>query len=332
MGRGNSGRCRRHNHEHPSLEAELQLKKRGVVMTAAMRDWQGAMRESSGASRLVVENIVVPLDGSDTAKLALPVAKTLARLQDSTLHIVYVGEQPGTPRQTLQELGLSVNDLRGAVIDYATGAPAEAILRMAMELPNSLIAMCTHSMAPDKTSLGSVSEALLGAAPPRLLLMTPDASRELWCPHRVLLAHDGSPSAASAILPAAEVAQLSGAEVVALHVAAPNAEHPDEPGSLPAPRYIDQPQHEWRSWAGEFVERMLALGGSTAGITFKLLVTGGQPGSEIAQFARDNKSDLVILPWHGKWQNQKGGAVEAIVRRSACPVLLICTATVGTRS
>jgi nucleotide-binding universal stress UspA family protein len=296
-------------------------------MTAAMRDWQGAIRESSSSSKYVVENIVVPLDGSDEAKLALPVAYAIAQLHGSTLHVIHVGQQPGTPRHTVQELGLSGKDLRGAVIGHATGAPAEAILRIAGELPNSLIVTCTDAIAPDMTSLGAMSEALLDAAPPQLLLMTPAASSEAWTPRRVLLAHDGSPSADSAILPAAELAQLSGAEVVALHVAAPRAEQPDEPGCLPAPRYVDQPQHEWPSWAGEFVNRMLALGGSKAAINFKLLVTGGQPGSEIAQFAINNEADLVILPWHGKWQAQRGGAVEAVVRRSGCPVLLICTIT-----
>lgn len=300
--------------------------KRKVAMTAAMwENRQFAMQECPSATRFVVENVIVPLDRSDTAKLVLSVARGLAKLQDSTLRIVCVGEQPGAQGQALHELGLNGEDLRGAVIDSATGAPAETVLRLATELPNSLIAMCTHRMAPDETSLGPLPEALLDAAPERLLLMTPKAGRDLWCPRRLLLAHDGSPSADSAILPAAELAQLCSAEVIALHVAALRAEKPNEPGSLPAPRYIDQRQHEWPSWASEFASRMLALGGSAEAINFKLLVTAGQPGSEIAQFARDNDSDLVILPWHGKWQDQRGGAVEAVVRHSACPVLLICT-------
>jgi nucleotide-binding universal stress UspA family protein len=287
---------------------------------------QFATHESS-SGRFLVENVIVPLDRSDTAKLVLSVAKPLAQLQNSMLRIVCIGEQPSDVGQALRDLGLSGEDLRGAVIDCVNSAPAEAVLRLATDLPNPLIAICTHSMAPDETSLGPLVAALLDAAPPRLLLMTPDAGRDLWCPRRLLLAHDGSPSADSAILPAAELAQLSSAEVIALHVAAPRAEKPNEPGSLPAPRYIDQPQHEWPSWAGEFASRMLALGGSADAINFKLLVTAGQPGSEIAQFARDNESDLVILPWHGKWQEQRGGAVEAVVRHSACPVLLICTRT-----
>lgn len=295
-------------------------------MTAAMRDWQGAMREMSGSTKFAIENVVVPLDGSDSAKLALRVANPLAHFQKSTVHVLYAGEQPCTPRETFQELGLSSTEIHGAVIHHATGTPADAILRMAGELPNAVIVMCTHSTEQSE-SLGAVSEAVLNAAPERIVLMTPDAGREPWNPRRILLAHDGSPSADAAILPAAEIARLSGAEVIALHVAAPKAQHPEEPGSLPAPRYIDQPQHEWPAWASEFVTRMLALGGSAAAINFKLLVTGGQPGSEIAQFARDNQTDLVVLPWHGKWPEQRGRAVEAVVRRSGCPVLLIRTTT-----
>jgi nucleotide-binding universal stress UspA family protein len=143
------------------------------------------------------------------------------------------------------------------------------------------------------------------------------------------MAHDGTPSADAAIAPTAELAQHAAAEVIALHVAARGSSAPDEPGSLTAPRYIDQPQHEWPAWAGEFVERMMALGAPATAINFKLLVTGGQPGSEIAQFARDNRVDLVVLPWHGNWAPQRTGAIDVIVRRSGCPVLLLCTTVVS---
>jgi nucleotide-binding universal stress UspA family protein len=112
--------------------------------------------------------------------------------------------------------------------------------------------------------------------------------------------------------------------VLVLHVAARKISHPMlEPGSLPAPRYVDQPQHEWPAWAGEFMERMMALGTLPAAVNFKLLVTGGQPGSEIAQFASDNNADLVVLALHGHQQPECAGALETVVRRSGCPVLLI---------
>ena len=107
-----------------------------------------------------------------------------------------------------------------------------------------------------------------------------------------------------------------------MHVAARRSEAP-APGSLPAPRYIDQPQHEWPTWASEFVNRMLALGHHPGVVNFKLLVAGGQPGSEVAHSARENCADLVVVPWQGTWESQRPGAVKAIVANSGCPVLLI---------
>jgi nucleotide-binding universal stress UspA family protein len=139
-----------------------------------------------------------------------------------------------------------------------------------------------------------------------------------------VLAHDGTPTSDLATAPAADLAQRAGAEVIALHVAGRNRERPLEPGSMPAPRYIDQPQHEWPAWAGAFVERMMALGAPPSAVNFKLLVTGGQPGSEIAQFAREHRADLVVMAWHGRWRRSRPGALKTVVRRSGCPVMLVC--------
>ena len=100
---------------------------------------------------------------------------------------------------------------------------------------------------------------------------------------------------------------------------------PSQPGSLPAPRYIDQPQHEWPAWAGEFVERMLALGGSAAAINFKLLVTGASRVPKSPSLPAKIKPTWWLCRGTG-WESQRvNAAMDVIVRRSGCPVLLICT-------
>jgi nucleotide-binding universal stress UspA family protein len=169
-------------------------------------------------------------------------------------------------------------------------------------------------------------EAVLSSAPPRIVLVTPEHGELPWQVRRIVMAHDGTPTSDLSIALAADLSHRAGAEVVALHVAARQASHPLlEPGSLPAPRYVDQMQHEWPAWAAEFMERMLTLGSAPTAMNFKLLVTGGQPGSEIAQFARDHVADLVVMAWHhGRWRPQRPGALKVVVRRSGCPVLLIC--------
>lgn len=290
---------------------------------AAMHDWQDPSR-AAVAGPFPVGAIVVPLDGSESAKAALPVARFLAQLEGATLHVVYVGEEAAGNREVFEQMGLTGEELRGLVLNQGAGQPAESVLQLARELSDSLIVTCVYTGTREEGAIGPLAEALLESAPDRMVLVTSEAAAS-WRMRLVLLAHDGTPSADMAIVPTAQLAHRAGAEVIALHVAARGTAGPDEPGSLPAPRYIDQPQHEWPAWASEFVNRMLAIGGSAAAINFKLLVTGGQPGSEIAQFARDNRADLVVLPWHGHWQEQRAGAVDAVVRRSGCPVLLICT-------
>jgi nucleotide-binding universal stress UspA family protein len=292
-------------------------------VTAVMRDWQEPARHMAQPKSEKIEHVLLPLDGSDTSKLALPVARAFSQLYTATLHVVYVGEELLGPRETLEELGLSSEEMRGAVLDHLTGDPAEAITRTVRELPAPLLVMCTHTARhSDPQPIGGVAEAVLSSALDRVVLVSPERARDGCRIKRVLLAHDGTPSADVAIAPAADVAHRAGAEVTAMHVAAGNA-GPAEPGSLPAPRYMDQPQHEWPAWAGEFLDRMMALGAPPATVNFKLLVTGGQPGSEVAEFAREHAADLVVVSWHGRWEEPRAGTLKAIVHSSGCPVLLM---------
>jgi nucleotide-binding universal stress UspA family protein len=289
-----------------------------------MHDWGDAA--SMAAPPRTIQAVVTFLDGTTVAKATLAVARRLAEIEGATLHIAYTGEQNQQAREAVEELGLGAHELQGLVFEHLTESPGEGLLKLVGELSDALVVLATRTENDAEEDFGTVALAMLGRAPDCLVLVAPEQDAHGWRLRRVVMAHDGTPSADHAILPTANLAHRAGAEVIALHVAARSAEKPSEPGSLPAPRYIDQPQHVWPAWAGEFLERMLALGGSPRALNFKLLVTGGQPGSEIAQFARENQADLVVLPWHGKWDEQQSGAVNAVVRRSGCPVLLICTA------
>ncbi len=291
---------------------------------AAIPDWRHIVHETSPAQGFPVETVLVPLDGSEAAKAALPVARVIAQFESATLHILYIGQRLRGPQETLEQLGLTREEIRGAVLDHLAGEPGQAIRAVAERLPFPLTVMSTHAGTHrERASLGSIARSVLATNPGRILLVRPERGNEPWRVRRVLLAHDGSPSAGCAIAPTTYLAHRAGAEVTAVHVASRKSAKPSEPGSLPAPRYLDQPQHEWPAWANEFLDRMLALGHTPSLVNFKLLVTGGQPGSEIAQTARDHGADLVVLPWHGRWESQRVNAVKVIVRNCGCPVLLI---------
>ncbi len=291
-------------------------------MTAAMRDF--AMRDPGEARNYAVENILVPFDPTSAAKLALRVAGVLARLENATIHILYPGERPLQPQEALKQLGLANEEVQGAVLDPLAGSPSETIARFLQRLSQPLVVMSTQTGDNRRRGcLGSVTDAVLAACPPRIVLVPPERKLKQWRLKRILLAHDGTPGADVAIAPAAELAHRAGAEVTAVHVAARNAPRPTQPGSLPAPRYLDQPQHEWPAWANEFLDRMVALGQVPSSLQFKLLVSGGQPGSEVAHLARNSEADLVVAAWHDQWKPRREGALKTIIRRSGCPVLLI---------
>jgi nucleotide-binding universal stress UspA family protein len=294
---------------------------------AAMRDWSGALPRNITERNREIHNVIVPLDGSETAKTALPIARAIAELEQATVHFVFCGSSSPGPLLKVEDLGLNAAEMRGAVLNHTTGEPPNSIKQLSGDLPQSVIVMSTHTGSDtDQNALGSIADGLLSLAPERILFVTPGQGNQEWRIRRIVMAHDGSPSAQAVLAPVADLAHRAGADVLALHIAARSTERPDEPGSILAPRYIDQPQHEWPSWASEFLDRMLAIGAPPAAVTFKLLVAGGQPGSEIAQFAHDHNVDLVVLPWHGHREHQRCGAVDAVIRNSGCPVLLFRTA------
>ncbi len=202
------------------------------------------------------------------------------------------------------------------VFDCLTGNPAEMIVEAARAAPASLLVL---RACPDDTkrgSMGTVAERILNAAPASLLLIVPDRREEPWSIRRILVAHDGTPTADSSIGAASDLAARAKAEVIAMHVVAPTSAQPQEPGSLTAPRYMDQPQHEWPAWASEFLNRMLALGAPPTAVTIKLLVTGGQPGSELAHFARENSVDLGVVTWQAHWEEPHAGTLKAVKSKS----------------
>lgn len=290
-------------------------------MAAALPEWHDALHNSVAHQNLV-GNIVLPLDGSPASRRAIPVGRYLAQLCRAPLHVLYAAQHSSAPRDAAERLGLSGADLQGAILDQHRGNPAEAILRASRDLDRAVIVMCTntgHHEGPD--CFGSVTEAVLVGTPERIVLIAEREERP-WEIRRVLLAHDGTPSSDVATAPAADLAQRAQATVIAIHVAASGEKYSDEPGSMPAPRYVDQPQHEWPNWANQFMDRMLALGAPPSSVSFKLVLTGGQAGSEVAQVSRERQADLVVMAWHGKWDAPQS-ATKVVVRSAGCPVLLV---------
>jgi nucleotide-binding universal stress UspA family protein len=274
---------------------------------------------------VIVRTIVVPLDGTPHALTALPVARALADLEGATVHVAHVGEQRFPARRMIEELGLTPQDIRGWVFDQPTETSAAAgIVRLARDRPDPAIVLCTHT-GVDKSAgaLGGVAESVLRNAPCPLVLVHPERGLGPWALHRILLPHDGTPSSVAAMDPAGELAHRAGAEILVLHIAAPGAEIPTEPGTLTTPRYVDQPQHEWPQWSAAFIDRMTALGHPPDDVVLRLSLATGDPAEEIVRFARSHDADLIALAWHGHWEPERAATLKAVIRGAGVPILVI---------
>jgi nucleotide-binding universal stress UspA family protein len=291
-----------------------------------------AFDHQSLAARPAPENseslttILLALDGSKRSQASVPVARKLRDIYGATLHVVYVGTHAGDRDLTAERLGFTVQESRELIFESSSGKPSQLIARLGATHPGSVVVMSTETGEPTGGDhFGSVTESVFALRPERIVLFCPNGTADSWALRRILLAHDGTPASHAATGPAADLAQRAGAEVLALHVAARAAGRPTQAGSIPAPRYLDQPQHEWPHWTGEFMNRLLAGGMPPPNVHFKLAVTGGQPGSEVAQVARQREIDLVVMAWHGHCERECS-ATRVVIRRCGCPVMLVYSA------
>lgn len=272
--------------------------------------------------------IMVPLDGSRTALKALPVAKVFSDFAGGAVRVLNVAEQAKPLAEFAQELGASRAVLSGVSLECRAGTPAEVILRAAQEMPARLIVLCTYTKGQPQDVLGRTAlEVLRGAVAP-VVLVNPELPLTNWRLRKVLLPHEGTPANSEAVRPGAELARRASAELIVLLVAAPGAAVPQEHGALTPPAYLDQPQHEWSAWVGEFMER-LACVCPLADLRVRLLLGRGRPAAEILRVTRESAVDLILMAWKGRWAPHRAETLKEVLREAPCPIMVTSLPTEG---
>jgi nucleotide-binding universal stress UspA family protein len=155
-----------------------------------------------------------------------------------------------------------------------------------------------------------------------IVLVDPRRGMRPWECRRILVPHDGTPSTTHAIVRAAELARVARAHLSVLHVASEGTVPPTEPGSLGPPRYLDQPQHEWPSWAAEFLDRIAGLL-PLESLQLQLSLARGEPGAEIVRHAEAAMTDLILLAWRGETDSRHASIVRAVISHAPCPTMIV---------
>jgi len=142
----------------------------------------------------VYERILVPLDGSDRAELALPFAEELAaklgseiillcvsdsaEAEDYAKHEIYLEQITEIARRAARKLLTSPEQKVSIRSTITIGLPAQEIVDFAEQVAVSLIIMATHGRTGvSRWALGSVAEKVMRASTrPVLLVRVPGAS------------------------------------------------------------------------------------------------------------------------------------------------------------
>jgi nucleotide-binding universal stress UspA family protein len=304
---------------------------------------------------------MVPLDGSPFSETALPLALTLARHAEATVHLTYVytPSVPDSlfdlkPAQLYQQEQNELEQMRIYLTDLAErlatqwhiavtptildGPIVETLIAQSQDIQADLIVMCTHARGSfQRAFLGSVADELVRRSYAPVLLLHPTnttkqvASEPIGTPlRRIVVALDGSPLAEHALGPALALKQLTNAELTLVQAALPTAT--DYIGLADAMSTGSQILDLREAEAAIYLEGV-ATELQQRGINVATKVLVEQPVQAILHVATEEQADLIVLATHGRGGFGRallGSITDQIIRRSPIPVL-VCRPDTGAR-
>jgi nucleotide-binding universal stress UspA family protein len=266
-----------------------------------------------------MSTVIVPVDGSTGAELALPHARTLAGPDGRLVLVCGVWhDEPVAPRRYLDA---RARRLAGDPVECRVvldRKPSEVILDVARELPNALVCMATHGRGGvTATLLGSTAEAVVRGIDRPTLLVGPQATYTAArrAAAGLLVAVD-SPTTAEALVPAA-------AGFATRHHLHPWVVESVPPAPYPFVAESTVPLQLAETGGLARAVELLATEGHP---TDSKVVVANDPAEGIVEFARDLPASYVVMGTHARSGFARltlGSVAARVVHRSPCPVLVV---------
>ncbi|WP_437854394.1 universal stress protein [Sorangium sp. So ce363] len=292
--------------------------------------------ESGARSR----NVLVALHGRRGHLGALELGRLIAGAFRAPLHGLIVGAGPIEASEVPAHLGIAAEALRGVVLHVEASEDPPGALASATKSRGAAVLVVApepEELMDERLGVGRLAAGALEAVMSGVVVVIAPTNRPSTRLRRILLPLDGTPSTAASITPAGELARRLGAEldIVMVGCASPRKEAtndgppvstpvPFEPGTMVAPLYVDQPQHEWAAFTEEFLARFLsAIGHCPHDVATRFFLGKGEPAAEILRFAEQLASDLVVLVWHGHLEDHHGSVFRDVLSGAPCPVMVL---------
>jgi nucleotide-binding universal stress UspA family protein len=315
------------------------------------------------------KRILVPLDGSDRAERAIPVAARVARaLGDSVILLRVVttpvdsGPYIAPPAQYakenidtdiagatsyLQNIAKS-DELVGITTEVKAlfGAAAPTILSAAQSFHANIIVMCSHGYTGYKRwVLGSVADKVTRHSPIPVLVLReggPVPATAVQQPVRALVSVDGSPLSEAVLEPAAYLAAAlaqATSQQCALHLLRV-VDLPTTGGKFKSDVHIDtgvkeQAKHEDEAYLATLANRLREgdLANLDLSITYSVEVDP-DVAEAIVKKAEQDKFDFIAMATHGRGGVQHwamGSVSERVLHATRLPLLIMRPQDVQTR-
>ncbi len=257
------------------------------------------------------DTIVVPLDGSEFAARALPVARAFVRQTGGRLLVMTTrwDDDMGSARSYLDEVATAHHDVDVSTLVIADRPAPSAIQLVATESPGRVVCMTTHGRGRVRWALlGSVAEEVVrGSSDPVMLLGR--HCRTEWPNNfrKMVVCVDGANAA-----PAVEPDAVEWAKALGLDVHVATVIHPLD--TVGPDEVLDA-----------IVGRVEAQGLHA----HKCVLRSGYPAGAIADFAEGIDADLVAMSSHARTGTARvalGSVTMGVVGMARCPLLVNRTA------
>jgi nucleotide-binding universal stress UspA family protein len=253
------------------------------------------------------QTILVPLDGSELARRALPYAASLARRHGARLILLHA--YAAQPRNTdadpeldmVKGLSTLAHDLRQQGVQVQTWLSYDesgpAIVQTATDLKADLLVMSTHGRSGlSQLLFGSVTAYVVRHTSLPVVLVT-EKCRVTWPddqPLSILVPLDGTPFAELALAPARALAAAQHATLVLLRTPVPTIARHESPHPQ-----VNADQRQ----ALDGVQQYLDAVSKPIMATGQRVVTcaeTGTPAAAIARLVNDLQPALVVMATHGR--------------------------------
>jgi len=279
-----------------------------------------------GAAPDSAMTVLVAVDTTPDAPIAVAVAQAIARQLGARLEGLHVSSAPVSEGDVRPLLGLSGEEGESIHLRLDVGNPAHEIVAASSDGTVVLVVIAA-GMPTDESPVGPVAlEVVRHTHRPLVVVYPAKLAGEGRSPgpvRRLLVPVDGTPSTGRALRPVMALAHELGASVDLLYVAGFQRSS-SEPGTLSAPRYVDQPQHEWPSWSGEVVDRLLrCLARCPEDVPAEIHLATGDVAEEIARFALEHREDAIVLARRSQLEPGNGKVVWDVFQNNPLPLVFI---------